>query len=287
MALAAPRIVGLHVGDTAVARYEAVRSSLDLGEREAPVVPYGPVSYVPSAAIICRRSAVLEVGGFDETLHSGEDVDLCWRLVESGSRLRYEPIALVAHEHRTQLRTWLSRKAFYGEFGGAAGDPSSRQHRTAGDSALEPAGLAVAGRRVGTRRSWPACCSPGCTPAGWPRRCANTDATAARCRGPGARGLGYGARQLAAAICRHYWPAALAAAVVSRALQAVLVAAAVIDAVHDWATRKPVPRRDGRPIGPLGYMLLKRLDDLAYGAGLWAGVVRERTLQPLRPDIKR
>jgi hypothetical protein len=33
-------------------------------------------------------------------------------------------------------------------------------------------------------------------------------------------------------------------------------------------------------------MTLKRLDDLAYGAGLWAGVVRERTLQPLRPDIK-
>jgi len=36
-----------------VARYEAVRSSLDLGLREAPVVPYGTVSYVPSAAIIC------------------------------------------------------------------------------------------------------------------------------------------------------------------------------------------------------------------------------------------
>ena len=50
------------------------------------MVPYGTVSYVPSAAIICRRSTLLEVGGFDETMHSGEDVDLCWRLVGAGAR---------------------------------------------------------------------------------------------------------------------------------------------------------------------------------------------------------
>src|SRR5262249_39804709 len=88
---------------------------LDLGRREAPVIPYGTVSYVPSAAIICRRSALTAAGGFDETLRSGEDVDLCWRLVESGARLRYEPIALVAHDHRVGIREWLARKAFYGQ----------------------------------------------------------------------------------------------------------------------------------------------------------------------------
>src|SRR6478736_7163484 len=115
VALVAPRIVALHRSDSLVARYEAVRSSLDLGQREAPVVPYGTVSYVPSAAIICRRSVLEEVGGFDETLKSGEDVDLCWRFIEAGARLRYEPIAMVAHEHRTQLREWFVRRAFYGE----------------------------------------------------------------------------------------------------------------------------------------------------------------------------
>ncbi|PQP53778.1 glycosyltransferase family 2 protein, partial [Mycolicibacterium austroafricanum] len=95
-------------------RYEAVRSSLDLGIREAPVIPYGTVAYVPSAAIICRRTALLEIGGFDESLVSGEDVDLCWRLNEAGARLRYEPIATVAHDHRTELRKWFTRKSFYG-----------------------------------------------------------------------------------------------------------------------------------------------------------------------------
>ena len=124
VALVAPRIVGLSHSENLVARYEAVHSSLDLGEREAPVLPHSTVSYVPSAAIICRRSTLRGVGGFDETMQSGEDVDLCWRLIETGARLRYEPIALVAHDHRTELRDWLARKAFYG--GSAA--PLSVRH---------------------------------------------------------------------------------------------------------------------------------------------------------------
>ena len=124
VALVAPRIVGLSHSENVVARYEALHSSLDLGEREAPVLPHSTVSYVPSAAIICRCSAIRGVGGFDETLQSGEDVDLCWRLLEAGARLRYEPIAQVAHDHRTELRDWLARKAFYG--GSAA--PLSVRH---------------------------------------------------------------------------------------------------------------------------------------------------------------
>ncbi len=124
VALVAPRIVGLAQTDHLVARYEAVRSSLDLGQREAPVLPYTSVSYVPSAAIICRTAALRDIDGFDETLRSGEDVDLCWRLVEAGARLRYEPIAQVAHDHRTELRDWVMRKAFYG--GSAA--PLSVRH---------------------------------------------------------------------------------------------------------------------------------------------------------------
>src|SRR5258708_28334181 len=71
-----------------------------------------------------RRSVIKELGGFDETLKSGEDVDLCWRFIEAGARLRYEPIALVAHDHRTQMREWFARKSFYGE----AAAPLSVRH---------------------------------------------------------------------------------------------------------------------------------------------------------------
>ena len=154
VALVAPRIVGLTQIDNPVARYETVRSSLDLGHREAPVVPYGTVSYVPSAAIICRRAVLQELGGFDESMHSGEDVDLCWRLVESGARLRYEPIALVGHEHRTQLRDWLARKAFYG----ASAAPLSVRHpdKTAPMviSGMDAGGVGAPGVRVLARAIW-------------------------------------------------------------------------------------------------------------------------------------
>jgi mycofactocin system glycosyltransferase len=285
VAVAAPRIVALQDGGGPVARYEAVRSALDLGEWEAPVRPYGPVPYVPSAAIVCRRSAVLAVGGFDEALHSGEDVDLCWRLVDSGQRLRYEPVAQVAHDHRTQMRRWLSRRAFYG--GSAA--PLALRHPdkmaplviplfsllawlsvAAGSAAGALAGVLFAGlhaRKVAATLR-------------------GTDVSTGAAAALGARGLVAGALQLCAATCRHYWPVALAAALVSRRCRRAVAAAAVVDAVHGWVTRRQPAEPSAAPIGALGYMTLKRLDDLAYGAGLWAGVVRERTLQPLRPDIK-
>ncbi|CKT64945.1 sugar transferase [Mycobacterium tuberculosis] len=32
--------------------------------------------------------------------------------------------------------------------------------------------------------------------------------------------------------------------------------------------------------------MLKRVDDLAYGAGLWYGVVRERNIGALKPQIR-
>ena len=97
-----------------VARYEAVRSSLDLGQREAPVVPYGTVSYVPSAAIICRRSALTEMGGFDETLQCGEDVDLCWRFIEVGRPAALRADRAGRSRSPVGVREWLARKAFYG-----------------------------------------------------------------------------------------------------------------------------------------------------------------------------
>ena len=284
VAVAAPRIVALKDGGSPVARYEAVRSALDLGEWEAPVRPYGPVPYVPSAAIVCRRSAVLAVGGFDEALHSGEDVDLCWRLVESGQRLRYEPVAQVAHDHRTQMRRWLSRRAFYG--GSAA--PLALRHPDKIAPLVIPLFSLLAWLSVATGSM--AGALAGVLFAGLHARkvataLRGTDVSTRETAALGTRGLVAGALQLCAATCRHYWPVALAAALVSRRCRRAVAAAAVVDAVHGWVTRRQ-PAEPSAEIGALGYMTLKRLDDLAYGAGLWAGVVRERTLQPLRPDIK-
>ncbi len=286
VALAAPRIVALGTDSASagslLARYEAGRSALDLGEREAPVLPYSTVSYVPSAAIVCRRSAVERIGGFDESLASGEDVDLCWRLLEDGMRLRYEPIALVSHQHPHTLRRWLSRRAFYG----TSAAPLSLRHpdKTAPVvisawnlmawlllAVVPPVGVAAAAVAVAVSARRTA------------RAMQGSGAGIGQATWLAVRGLGGGGLQLSSALSRTYWPAALAAAVVSRRCRRAVLAAATVDAARVWFTRSTPP---GAAIGPLGYTALSRLDAAAYGTGLWAGVIRERTLRPLIPSVK-
>ena len=285
VALVAPRIVGLAHSENVVARYEAVHSSLDLGLREAPVLPHSTVSYVPSAAIICRRSAIRDVGGFDETMHSGEDVDLCWRLIEAGARLRYEPIALVAHDHRTELRDWLARKAFYG--GSAA--PLSVRHpdKTApvviSGWALMAWILMALGTSLGRLGSIVFAVLTGRRIA---RAMRGGETSLADVLTIASRGLWSAALQLASAVCRHYWPVALLAAIISRHCRRVILIAAVMDGVVDWLGHRDARGDDSAPIGLLTYLLLKRVDDLAYGLGLWRGVLRERNLRALKPQIR-
>jgi mycofactocin glycosyltransferase len=285
VALVAPRIVGLQKADNLVARYEVVRSSLDLGLREAPVVPYGTVSYVPSAAIICRRSVLAEVGGFDETLKSGEDVDLCWRFVEAGARLRYEPIALVAHDHRTDLRDWFLRKAFYGQSAAplAVRHPGKTAPLVISGWTLVVWILLAMGSGIGYVASTVVAGISG-------RRIADSlrsvDTEPKEVAVLAAQGLWSAALQLASAICRHYWPIALVAATMSRRCRQVVLVAAIVDGVVDWATRHGNADDDTKRVGLITYLLLKRLDDIAYGAGLWTGVVRERHLGALKPQIR-
>jgi mycofactocin system glycosyltransferase len=285
VALVAPRIVGLSQSDNMIARYEAVRSSLDLGRREAPIVPYGTVSYVPSAAIVCRRSTLTAAGGFDETLRCGEDVDLCWRLIESGVRLRYEPIALVAHDHRVGVREWLARKAFYG----TSAAPLSIRHPD------KTAPLVISGwtlllwllMAVG---SFIGCLASVVIAAVTARRIARSlNGVESKPRDVAmlaVRGLGSAALQLASAICRHYWPIALLLAIVFRRFRHIVLLAAVVDGVADWVSRHNNAEVETKQLGVVPYLVLKRLDDLAYGAGMWTGMVQERHPGPLKPQIR-
>ena len=91
--------------------------------------------------------------------------------------------------------------------------------------------------------------------------------------------------QTADAVNRHYWPlAALACAFSARARGTVAVVA-LAEGVVDW-----VRHRDRDPAarpGLLGHLVAHRLDDLAYGAGLWWGALRHRTIEPLRPTGPR
>ena len=66
------------------------------------------VSYVPAAALVVRTEALRAIGGFDETLRVGEDVDAVWRLIDAGYRCRYEPSVVVHHRPRSTLSAWTA-----------------------------------------------------------------------------------------------------------------------------------------------------------------------------------
>ena len=279
LAAVAPRIVPLPGGGRSwLTPYEDATSALDMGPHPAPVRPHSVVSYVPSAALLVRRNALGD--GFDETMRVAEDVDLGWRLAAAGWRVRYEPRAAVAHEHPTSTREWLRRREFYGTGAallaarhGAAVAPLVLSRDTALAWALALAGgprgraasagvLAVSVLRLARRLA-----RPGQRPP---------VALAATLVGGGVLASG---RALARAATRHHWPLALAAATASRTVRRTVLAAALLDAVDGWW-----PHR--RELGLLTSAVARRLDDLAYGTGLWAGALRARdprALLPARP----
>lgn len=65
-----------------------------------------------------RRSSLQKTGGFDEgfPFPEHEDVDLSWRLVESGGRICFIPDARVGHKHRSSWTTYFRMKLRRGKW---------------------------------------------------------------------------------------------------------------------------------------------------------------------------
>lgn len=276
LALAAPRIVATRAvagAGGAIAAYERGRSPLDLGATPGPVRARTRISYVPAAAMVVRRGAAEAVGGFDETLRIGEDVDLVWRV----GRGRYEPAATVGHDHRTAPWPWLRRRFDYG----TSAAPLARRH----PGAVTPVGVsgwsALAWGLVAAGRPLAGAGVAAATTALLPRKLQALPEPGREALRLGARGhLGAG-RVLAGAVTREWWPLAAALALTSRRGRRAVAAAAAVPALAGWW-------RDRRATGldPLRYVALHLADDVAYGTGVWAGCLRERTAAPLVPDLR-
>ena len=100
--------VVLEPGALATLLGEAARSEANVAAWEMRQIPYEhPKSYDPAtgnapwvsgAAVLFRRKALAEVGGFEPRIFMyGEDVDLSWRLRARGWRLHYVARAAVQH----------------------------------------------------------------------------------------------------------------------------------------------------------------------------------------------
>lgn len=99
--------------ESSIELYEETRSELDMGAIPSKVVHGVPVGWLPSAAVLVRRSAVSSPA-FEPGLRVGEDVDLFWRMDEAGWTVLYVPDVVVHHEVRTSWRAFMGRRAMYG-----------------------------------------------------------------------------------------------------------------------------------------------------------------------------
>jgi mycofactocin glycosyltransferase len=270
---AAPRVAPFATSGTPawLAEYEDVRSPLDLGPVEATVRPGSRVPYVPTAALVVRRSALEHVGGFDEHMLHGEDVDLVWRLVAAGGTVRYAPEAVARHPVRPSLAAWLRQRYDYG----SSAPPLAVRHH----GAVAP--LTVSGWSAA---AWGLVVA-GAPAAGLALGAASTAALAPKLRNlrhplresVRLAGLGnlYAGRQVADALRRAWFPLAVPLAL-HRRTRPALVAALVVPALIERAERRPA-----LDVGR--WTALRLADDLAYGAGLWSRSIADRSTAALRP----
>jgi hypothetical protein len=216
------------------------------------------------------------VDGFDESLVVGEDVDLVWRLVRGGWRVRYEPAATVRHDHRLRLGEFAARRRQYAASIGllARRHPDALPAARLGPWMATPWALALTGRRWAatvaivadvvllTRRV-------GAAAGGGNGRMAGRLAAVLVARG--LVGTGFG---LAHAVRRAWAPVLLLAARRPGARR-LLVAAYAVPLVQDALADRRLPRPAD--------VALRVLDEAIALAGTWEGCVRHRTARPLLP----
>ncbi|WP_033280415.1 mycofactocin biosynthesis glycosyltransferase MftF [Streptomyces sp. NRRL F-525] len=278
VAMAVPRITGLpSAAPSWIERYENARSSLDLGAHPAGVRPGSPVSWASTACVVARVDALAD--GFDELMRVGEDVDLCWRLLEQGRRVRYEPAAEAAHEHRARLGDWLLRKAVYG----TGAQPLAERHpRFIAPAVFAPWSAAFVTALLAQRR-WSAPVAGAVLVGVTVRIGRKLDGTryphrlAARLTANGALAA---LAQTSALLNRHWWPLTVVGCVASRRVRRAAAVAALADIALEY-------RRDRARLDAVRYGVARRLDDLAYGAGVWLSALKGRSTAALRPRVTR
>lgn len=283
VAAVAPRIVPVSP-DTWAGRYTRAAFGLDLGATPAPVAPNTRVAWAPTAALVLRRAALNAIARdgtmLDPTLSvAGEDVDLVWRLHRAGWRLRYDPTVHVRHLEPETWQGLLHRRFRYG----TSAAPLSLRHpgkvpplvlfpwptvTVAAALARRPvlAAAAYVGSVLSTMRAV--------------RRQKQPDPGSARVmldaayqtwQGIGRYGTQYALPLLAIQATRggrHRWG--------RRAVMASLVLG---PALAEWAQHRTT-------LDPVRFVLGRLVDDLAYGAGVWAGSITHRTPGALLPQIR-
>jgi mycofactocin system glycosyltransferase len=262
-----------------VDRYEAVMSSLSLGPRERSAGAGADTFYLPSCNLLVRRQAFSELGGFNEEMQVGEDVDLSWRLRDRGWRICYHPRGKVRHEHRNRLASFMRRRFEYGTSEGAL----QRKHPLRRKQMLlppVPAALLLLFAWSPFAGGWPLLAASGLL-------CADAFLVGKKA---GKSGLTPGYLPVAAArlrasmtlfyyLCQHlvryYLPALFLLSILFPVMAAVSALALGCASAVDYLVRKP---RLGFPL----FLALSLAEQLAYGAGVFWGSIVSRSFASYR-----
>ena len=269
----APRIRTNDDGST-LGAYESARSPLDMGDRPARVRGGTRVGWVPAAVLLCNTASVRSVNAFDESLRTGEDVDLVWRLDAAGLRCRYEPSIEVFHHHRTTLSELIDQRRGYGE-------STAPLHRRHGDVVAPARGSWTSvGTWVSLIVGFPlvALATAVTTTVVLSRKLKFVPNNAVESLRLSALTHVQVGRNLASAVTRVWWPIAVVLALFSRRARLALCAAALVPALAEWWDKRP-------RLDPVRFTLLRILDDAAYGIGVWTSVFKHRDPLPLVPSI--
>jgi mycofactocin system glycosyltransferase len=257
-------------------RYDAAASSLALGDKPGVVRPGAAVAWLPGACLVARTDAVAD--GFDPDLRVGEDVDLVWRLVDGGARVRYDPDVRAHHDARPTLAGWLARKAYYGS--GGAGLAARHGDKLA-PAVLSPTYALAAAALLARRRSAVPMAIVALAHGARTIRARlpegeGTNVLAGRLA---ADGLGWAVRHESSLLLRHWWPLAAVGATRSTNVRRAMVTALLVDAAVMVVERRTKSER----LGVCTALAGRRLDDLAYGGGLWWGALQARSARVLLP----
>jgi mycofactocin system glycosyltransferase len=282
VAAVAPRIRPRTDSTDLLPRYERTRSALDMGPRPEVVANGAPLGYLPSATLLVRRTA-LEHLGFDEKLRVGEDVDLVWRLTDSGSLVRYEPASVVTHEIRPQLLDWAGRHFDYGT---SAAELDRRHPRRLAPARLSvwnlAIGLLVLGRRPSPALAVAAGVGVAGLSAGLLARSLR-DSAVDPMVAPVVVGKSLMAETEAVGhlLRREWWPLGWLALATARRFRIGRFAAAamLIPIAREWFTRRPA-------VDPMRFLALRLTEDASYGSGVITSAIRRMRPGVLLPMVR-
>jgi hypothetical protein len=72
--------------------------------------------HVPGCNMAFWRERLLEIGGFDPIYRAaGDDIDVCWRLLDRGYDIRFHPSALIWHRRRDSVSAFWRQQLGYGK----------------------------------------------------------------------------------------------------------------------------------------------------------------------------